>query len=603
MTSISERAAKKRGAAPAGGGTNLLTDFAIGLGQGLTSEFGDELFAAVEAGLDDGLSYDEALEKARGRISQANPYAKVPGEVIGAILSFAIPAGWLGRAAQVATKAPKAYRAMQVMARSPVALGAAEGALTGFGAGEGGIAERAETALTGALTGAAGGKLGQMGADAVTRTYGRLASPAARGRASVLRRAQQDDITPDLMRTEAARLGPEGRLVDIEQGKNLRGLGGTVTRKPGAAGRRADAFLEGRVETTRDTLSDVVSGMAGRKSRTKSLADLTKAQKEAAQPLYDAFYKSGPVNAARLEQMADQIPVVGAAARRARRTGGTIDFSDPKFVDRMYKRLGDEGSAAYRAGRSSESLDIADIKAQFAEAAGPTYKQAVKAFAGPAAVKDAFEAGGSFARKEADQIAAELAELPPKLREAYRQGAGAALLRKMDDVTTGADASAPILKNRTLKRQVQALAGSVEEYQSIMTAAERAQNAALRRNQLRRGSQTAERSAEDAYQSQFIPLATEIRDSGMVRAGTGRMAEFLMDPALSERARDEAGRLLFETPLDRAARELSDPLGGLLGTTAPPALRGGAAVAGGQQGGDPAPAVRNTLRGLLGMPY
>lgn len=138
-----------------GGGRGTgLEAFGIGLRQGVTFGFGDEINAGVRAagdwmrGEDFGESYDKRLEHERGLLAQTRDEdagASLAGEVGGALL---VPG--LGTAAGGV--------------RSGAAAGAGMGLVSGFGEGEGGARKRGRNAVRSALLGGAlGGGAGAAG--------------------------------------------------------------------------------------------------------------------------------------------------------------------------------------------------------------------------------------------------------------------------------------------------------------------------------------------------------------------------------------------------------------------------------------------------------
>ena len=129
---------------------------ALGRGalQGLTFGFGDEAVAAIRPYLHEGETYDSALKDQRDALAQARqdrPGYAYGGEIAGAM---AVPMGTLGQGGGLGARVV-----------GSAATGAGQGALYGFGAGEGGFDERARSALvSGGIGGAVGAALPALGA-------------------------------------------------------------------------------------------------------------------------------------------------------------------------------------------------------------------------------------------------------------------------------------------------------------------------------------------------------------------------------------------------------------------------------------------------------
>ena len=129
---------------------------ALGRGalQGLTFGFGDEAVAAIRPYLHEGETYDSALKDQRDALAQARedrPGYAYGGEIAGAM---AVPTTVLGQGGGLGARIA-----------GSAATGAGQGALYGFGAGEGGFDERARSALiSGGIGGAVGAALPAIGA-------------------------------------------------------------------------------------------------------------------------------------------------------------------------------------------------------------------------------------------------------------------------------------------------------------------------------------------------------------------------------------------------------------------------------------------------------
>lgn len=120
--------------------------------QGATFGFGDELTAGVGGAL--GGNYDEILAKDRSaqkRYEAENPYESMMFEIGGGLpLAFATPGAGAGALTKLATMGSQARSAKGLMG-----AGAAYGALTGFGKGEGDGGNRLASALVGGTVGGA----------------------------------------------------------------------------------------------------------------------------------------------------------------------------------------------------------------------------------------------------------------------------------------------------------------------------------------------------------------------------------------------------------------------------------------------------------------
>ena len=141
--------------------------------QGLTFGFGDEIEAAIAAGISGSENYGEALARVRGNIKkfrEDNPTvafgAEITASIIPTIVAQFVPVG--GKAASAANAA----RIATALANNPVvragATGAVQSGVYGFGAGEGGLKDRAKAAGQSAAIGAVANPAMQKVAPAIT---------------------------------------------------------------------------------------------------------------------------------------------------------------------------------------------------------------------------------------------------------------------------------------------------------------------------------------------------------------------------------------------------------------------------------------------------
>lgn len=177
---------------------NAMNDTAGGaflgsLAKGVSFGFNDEIAAGVGSLLEN-RSYDEILAGLRARdqqVAQNNPKSALAGEIVGAVASPAskIGAGW---AASGETLGRVALRGAVV--------GGGQGAVYGFGSGEGGAGERLKGAGIGASLGAAAGGAVPYIARGAQKLIGALTDRKA------VNAAISEAKTPDELRALASQL-------------------------------------------------------------------------------------------------------------------------------------------------------------------------------------------------------------------------------------------------------------------------------------------------------------------------------------------------------------------------------------------------------------
>jgi hypothetical protein len=170
------------------------------LAPGLTFGFADEIAGGIDAALTD-RTYGQSVEMLRGRereMAEANPGSAIAGQIAGAVASPASPLFVPARGATLPATVARAAGA-----------GAAAGGVYGFGTGEGGLGNRTENALRGAVGGAliggaipAVGNLVQRGVEGIVNSRAARAAMAAAPSVDDLRTAaraiyaQADNAAP-----------------------------------------------------------------------------------------------------------------------------------------------------------------------------------------------------------------------------------------------------------------------------------------------------------------------------------------------------------------------------------------------------------------------
>ena len=295
--------------------------------QGLTLGFADELEAAIRnplsalgsaLGLSEGQDYKERLDIVRKKLESyrtENPLEAMAYEMGGAVLPAVAGGVLTAGTGTAAVGASTAARLAPTLARA-AKVGAVEGGIAGFGAGEGGFTERAKTAATGAALGGtlgaavpvAGQKIGQVGRRAMDALgVGGEKRAQTFSQRKMLEALEREGMTPrDAMRRldEARRLGVED-ITPADLGENLRGAAWRAQATP-SAGRQGvfEQFAE-RQAGQAEQISSRASEMAGVQGDTglAYLDDLAQKVEAEARPAYRAAYEV-ELNAAPFQSMA-----------------------------------------------------------------------------------------------------------------------------------------------------------------------------------------------------------------------------------------------------------------------------------------------------------
>jgi len=442
--------------------------------QGLTLGFADELEAAIlnpvsalGAALGfEGKNYNERLQFVRDKLASyrsENPLEAMAFEMGGAVLptlaAGALTAGTGGAAVGASTAArlaPTALRAAKI--------GAAEGAVAGFGAGEGGLGERAKSAATGAaLGGTIGaaapvatqqvGRLGRNVLDAVGVGGSKRSSTFAERK--MLEALERDKMTPAQAAgrlDEARELGATDiTLADL--GENMRGTAWRAQAMPNE--RRQGVFeqFSERQSGQAEQIAEQAAKMSGTEGATgiQYLDDLGARVQAQAKPAYRKAYDVN-LDAAPFQGMA-RSKVVQDAYRKAVELA---DIDPDIDISGMPKDLGDfiqsstaEGATvsmptevAHNIKKGLDALIEGETDAVTGkvtqrgrmltklkkswnseiENQNDAYKVANKQFSDNASLRRAYDVGFDFNKTPEEQLAKKVSMMKPAEKEALRVG-------------------------------------------------------------------------------------------------------------------------------------------------------------------------------------
>lgn len=281
---------------PAKQPVGALEGIARSLFQGATFGAGDELVAAGAAGLsslirgdDYGKAYDAYLSRERGKMEDyrdQSPITATVAEIGGALpVAAALPMGAAGMTASLPARIG-----------AGAAVGAGEGALYGFAAGEGGEKSRmTNAAKTGALGAGVGAMAPAVGAAAKNVGQRLLSRQQARRLGisgptyEVLRRAfSADDTLTGQGAQRVAAAGDDAMIAD--SGPTARALLDVSIQRSGPAGRVASDAIEGRVTAAGSRLTGALDDVMGVPGNT-----LPKGYSDGVRQAYEAAY-SAPID-------------------------------------------------------------------------------------------------------------------------------------------------------------------------------------------------------------------------------------------------------------------------------------------------------------------
>lgn len=461
---------------------------------GLSMGFLDEVRAGMKAPIDYaiakvrgqdkslGQAYDENLAARRGEskaFHESFPLAAFGLETAGG-LAGAIPMAAASGGATAATTAGKVAQTMlgggapaKSMAGSvarSAAAGATAGGLTGFGEGEGGLANRLSGAAQGATIGGAVGGAAPAVIEGVARAAGPILNATGLRNAEkmadrqTLRNMGRDKVTPEMAEAKLAEFEAAGKpamMIDLG-GENTRGGARMAAGTPGEAKQAAVESLARRQEGQQGRIADDVGqAISPNTDYYGTVDDLLRARRTAAEPLYEKALAQSPVYSDRLAQFVKD-PIAQAGLNKGIRIQrleslaenkpfnphdyaitGFNDAGDPimgavpnmRTLNVIKKGLDDilEGYRDKTSGRlmlDEEGRAIDKVRRAFLgelDNANADYKAARQAWAGPSQAKDALALGRDLFSRDAEVTADMIKNMSASERDMFRAGVARAL--------------------------------------------------------------------------------------------------------------------------------------------------------------------------------
>lgn len=484
--------------------------------QGVSFGFSDEIEAYISEKIG-GDDYDTGLRKIRtGKAMYEGEYPMraMGAEIAGALPSMLLPAGYVGKAAQLAGKAggkilPSIARPAPATVANPTflgqgakatAVGGIEGALGGAGRGES-LAERSQMAMQEGLIGAASAPVIQ-GAVAGVSKLGQLRQPvdesAYRRIAGVIPAGQEDRVAREVQqRVDVGDEMPE-TIADIAGQKAQEQVKGTRVGSPDEFNVEVGQFLEGRMVDAPERVTQEI-GEFGRQLGVDVFEELDKealeiiraqAAREAYAPLRQA-YKQISLSDAGFDTMFNESMIsrrmfnkIKADMERMAESG----LIDPEDLNQLgtYKELTDslkEGkditapfSFLEQATRELEAVGtsagaqrVGTTETSYKSLAAEAKDRLGQAVEGYDEARNVFEvrsnviAANEIGKKAmgnsmtAKQMEKHLEKLSPEARNVFIQSALNSLIRTFDK--EGLDYASRIIRSRSQKEKLKIMLG------------------------------------------------------------------------------------------------------------------------------------------------
>lgn len=400
---------------------------------------------------------------------------------------------------------------------------AAQGALQGAGfnalAGGSPVKGAEVGAVAGPVLGAVGGALNSAG----NRVINYLRPTSTKAAAIVRGALAADGMAPEDV-TPA--IGQHGNMLINTPGANVSALAQSLAHKPGPAAETIRTTLEGQADSAPEDMAQAVLQATGSKGDIHDLDDaIAGAQKAAAGPLYAKAYEANVPLTPELKSLLKR-PAVAAAWQKAQNIAaneghelpqifktdqngnitGVEKTPDMQSWDYIKRGLDDviashqepiTGKVKTDAGRAVVGVkrDLLDTLDQL----NPAYAEARAAYAGPAGVRDAIQAGRKALSQDSELTTRAVQNFSPSEKQAFQAGVARALMDKIESAPDGTNVARKLFGNEAIRKRIAAAFDSPEAFSRFQNVAEAKAAQIMARNDILKGSQTAARQAAQGH--------------------------------------------------------------------------------------------------------
>lgn len=523
--------------------------------QGLSFGLADEIAAGISAiprlvpgGISPQEQFSTSMENSAARLKALQE--KYPGTALASMIG-----GGIAQGGGIAKLLQNQLRNIPNLLRVST-FGAAEGGLFGFGTAEGNPIERLDEAAQGAAMGAVmapalsgavtlGGKI----LNKVAAPIGRMASNTPKGQAAriVSRAAELDDLGPQAIQSELARLGSRGVLADL--GPNLTATARGVAGRSSRGRSIAHHFLNQRQAGQQSELLGQTAGFRD------SFARWMRSRISDADDLYAAA-RQKPVSVNETLSAIIKRPAVARALQQAQRElrSGNRPFSHMELFDLTKQNLDDEiGSLLAQNRRAAAGRLIETRRTLLTEIDNqiPEYAQARQIFAGEASLRDAANLGSGIFRgnRNPDDLRLIVEEMTAGEKEAFRRGAIRGLIDRVEGISGDRNAAKAITQSTKVKDILRLVFPNEDTFNDFVNKAQAESVFTNTRNTVLSGSRTAEFQQDIADLQRGAGALSALREGGDVIGGGLRLLQELGISDVSDETLEEVAKLLFNRNL------------------------------------------------------
>jgi len=542
------------------GGPAVNAGFGRSLLQGLTFNTADEIEAAAKAMMSSGMSafdaqqapgaksksaYEQELARVRAGIKsyeEQYPGRAFTGELVGGLIPTvgAIAAApFTGGATTpvAASNVARTVAAIPGLGRQMITgakVGATTGALSGAGASEGGLGNRAMGALVGGTVGTVLGAGSPVVSKAVVGG-GRAAGEAAglitpqtateRAQELLAKKLAQEGVSPAELAQRQAQIiktyGPRDETLADYGGESMRRLARGAMAIPSASQTDVRQMLTERAVAAGPRITKDITDLTaiGARDINEVADEIIKRRSMLASPLYDQAYAAGEINSFAIDNLLKKSKDIQYAISEARRLPDYADLPDNSMLmlDKAYKYIGGLANNAKISGKTSQANDLDNLRISLRDAITekvPVYGKALSTFSDESLLKDALEIGSkNFLKKSPSEINRELKKFSGEAeQQMYRLGAVQSLRDEIYGMRETGNIADKFLNSREMRDRMRTIFNSTGEYETFIKNLERERQMGITRARIEGGSPTAP-IQQDIAELQG-PSASEIIASG-----------------------------------------------------------------------------------------
>jgi len=590
-------------------------NFGRAIGQGLGMSFGDEAIARVRAMMED-RPYEQIVQEERAAyeaFAKKHPGSALTTELVSGLLptaaSMLIPGGQAAGAANVVRMAPTVAKL--------AGTSALQGGISGFGAGQGGVGNRLQSAAEGAATSAVLGpaiaKTGTVIGKGMSAAKNALRpseeAVSERATRKVLEAMGRDEMDVNAVRQRMARdrkLDVKSSLADASP--STASLAEAVVTRPGAGRKKLGSMYEERLAEGRESVGQKTQKSIGKGvDYTDEESSLIGKLRGNARTMYDKAYALGEVDDPRISRVledntfrdayAEARLIIGKEAKAAElrgedaskyqlkqiykqdadgnyvRTGEVPDVQTLDYIKRGIDALIDKGFTSGKGMSKAEANALKDLKNAYVGVIDDVtkvngvspYAQARATYKGDAETLDALRFGRTdylspkFTPKE---VLNKVATMSQGEQDALRAGVAQSILGKIMESPQQINAAQRVIGAPSTRKRLEGLFKDPNEYKLFEEALHREAQLFRNAQDAIRNSRTANKQealADLKKSSTVLDVAGDVVDLTTAGPGSmvGRVLKFLQSrTSLDEKTASKLADMLKAS----SVKEIDDVL-------------------------------------------